>query len=159
MWKEMQLAFSRPLTDQEERIMIAYFKTMTEKMKDVIKQGRTAYNNPVLRGAAKITGMGSTTDAMKFQMQFILDNLYQYTRLEKETPQLYRFRVKENALMIRAPLGQSVNLWERMQRKFDLKFKLELCRRLGIMPGDLQLGFNEVDDAPKEPGAGSTSQS
>jgi hypothetical protein len=149
MWKEFQLTFSRPLTDKEERILIAYFKTMTEKMREILKVGKGAYDNPILKGAAKVVGSGAAIDGMKVQMQFILDNIYEYTRLVKDgkDARLYIFKVQENAMRIRAPMNQGINLWERMQKKFDLKFKLELCKKLGLMPGDLKLGFSESDEA------------
>jgi hypothetical protein len=149
MWKRITFTFSRPLKDQEERLFIAYFKRVTEGMRGTIKAGVSAYNNPVLQGAAMITGTKVIAEGVRMQMQFVLDNLYQYARLESEDKTTYHFRVQENALQIRAPAGQTINLWERFQKKFALKFKLEVCKGLGFMPGDLKISYGEESEQEK----------
>ena len=156
MWKRISFTFERQLTQEQENLFISYFKQVTEGMKGTIKAGVSAYKNPIFQGAAALTGTKGIAEAVKMQMEFVIDNLYQYARLEKDSKdsKTYHFRVKENVLQIRGPAGQNINLWEKFQRKFSLKFKLEICRKLGFMPGELKVTYGEE---PEQEAGGSTS--
>lgn len=147
-WKVISLEFNTALSEQQERLLIAQFKTITEKMVKTVKSGVGAYDNPLIRGAIKAAGGEAVATGARSQLQFIADNMYEYVRLEKseKVPNAYEFRVKENALRISAPMGQTVDIWKKLQKKFDLKFKLELCRVIGILPGNLKLTFSEIID-------------
>jgi len=112
-------------------------------MKQKIEAGASAYNHPVLQGAATITGTKGIANNIKTQMQFVLSNFFEYVRLESADKTTYNLKIHENAMQIRAPTGHTINIWERFQRKFSLRWRLEICKELGLMPGELKISYGE----------------
>lgn len=156
-WKQIVLQFSRALTDKEERILIAQFKIITERMRDVVKGGLRAYDNPLTKATIGAVGGAAIAKTMASQLQFIADNMYQYVRLEKSPAisNCYTFRVKENVLKIQPPIGETIDIWDKLKKKVNLKFKLELCKAIGIYPGELKIQFEEgFEDGTNETSEG-----
>lgn len=124
------------MTHGEEELLVAYFQTYMKKMKGSFAQG------------AKILGASGKGD-MGQAFRNASENIHDFVKLEKPTPQGYRFMVKESILKAtdiplpahikRMIYGGSEGIWSRLKNRICNDLHGQLARRMGFKASEIQV--------------------